>query len=124
MANLTWDDYVERGAIEAIRVAHEITGQHKVHVFGFCVGGTIAATALAVLAARGQQPAASLTLLTTLLDFSDTGVLEVFIDEDPGGASTRPSWPRAASCRAATWRPPSRRCARTTWSGITSSRTT
>jgi len=52
-----------------------------VHVFGFCVGGTIAATALAVLAARGRQPAASVTLLTTLLDFSDTGVLDVFIDE-------------------------------------------
>ena len=81
MAKLTWDDYVERGAIEAIRVAQEITRQPKVHVFGFCVGGTIAACALAVLAAREQQPAASLTLLTTLLDFSDTGVLEVFIDE-------------------------------------------
>jgi polyhydroxyalkanoate synthase len=82
MANLAWDDYVERGAIEAINVAREISGQEKVHVFGFCVGGTIAATALAVLAARGQQPAASLSLLTTLLDFSDTGVLEVFIDEN------------------------------------------
>lgn len=82
MGQLAWDDYVERGAIEAIRVAQEISNQDKVHVFGFCVGGTIAASALAVLAARGQQPAASLSLLTTLLDFSDTGVLEVFIDEN------------------------------------------
>jgi polyhydroxyalkanoate synthase len=85
MGSLGWDDYVERGAIEALKVTREITGQangqNKVHVFGFCVGGTIAATALAVLAARGEQPAASLSLLTTLLDFSDTGVLEVFIDE-------------------------------------------
>ncbi|GAB3433688.1 class I poly(R)-hydroxyalkanoic acid synthase [Massilia solisilvae] len=81
MANVSWDDYVERGAIQAIEVARELSGQDKVHVFGFCVGGTIAATALAVLAARGQQPAASLSLLTTLLDFSDTGVLEVFVDE-------------------------------------------
>jgi polyhydroxyalkanoate synthase len=81
MANLGWDDYVERGAIEAIKVTQEISGQDKLHVFGFCVGGTIAASALSVLAARGQQPAASLSLLTTLLDFSDTGVLEVFIDE-------------------------------------------
>ena len=81
MGNLAWDDYIERGAIDAIKVAQDISGQEKVHVFGFCVGGTIAATALAVLAARDQQPAASLTLLTTLLDFSDTGVLEVFIDE-------------------------------------------
>ena len=81
MGSLTWDDYVERGAIEAIDVARDITGQDKVHVFGFCVGGTIAANALSVLAARGRQPAASLSLLTTLLDFSDPGVLEVFIDE-------------------------------------------
>ena len=80
-ANLTWDDYVEQGAIRALDVVQEITGQDKTHVFGFCVGGTIAATALSVLAARGRQPAASLSLLTTLLDFSDTGVLEVFIDE-------------------------------------------
>ncbi|WP_123072283.1 class I poly(R)-hydroxyalkanoic acid synthase [Massilia aurea] len=80
-ANLRWDDYVETGAIRALEVVGEITGQEKAHVFGFCVGGTIAATALSVLVARGQQPAASLTLLTTLLDFSDTGVLEVFVDE-------------------------------------------
>jgi polyhydroxyalkanoate synthase len=81
LAGTTWDDYVEQGAIRALDVTREITGQDKVNVFGFCVGGTIAATALAVLAARGQKPAASLSLFTTLLDFSDTGVLDVFVDE-------------------------------------------
>ena len=81
MANITWDDYVEKGAIEAISVARAISGSNKINAFGFCVGGTIVTTALAVLAARGEQPAASLTLLTTLLDFEDTGVLDVFIDE-------------------------------------------
>lgn len=81
LANTTWDDYVERGAIRALDVVADITGQDRAHVFGFCVGGTIAATALAVLAARGRQGAASLSLLTTLLDFSDTGVLDVFVDE-------------------------------------------
>jgi polyhydroxyalkanoate synthase len=52
-------------------------GDHRgrqINALGFCVGGTILATALAVLAARGEKPVASLTLLTTLLDFSDTGV--------------------------------------------------
>ncbi len=38
-------------------------------------------TALAVLAARGESPVASATLLTTLVDFTDTGILDVFIDE-------------------------------------------
>lgn len=77
---LTWDDYVETGAIKAIEVTREITGQDKVNAFGFCVGGTIVASALAVLAGRGDQAASSVTLLTTLLDFKDTGVLDVFID--------------------------------------------
>ena len=81
MAGVTWDDYVEKGAIRALDVARAISGQDKVNVFGFCVGGTIAATALAVEAARGRQPAASLSLFTTLLDFADTGVLDVFVDE-------------------------------------------
>jgi polyhydroxyalkanoate synthase subunit PhaC len=81
LAKTTWDDYIENGAIKAIEVAQAISGQSKVNAFGFCVGGTIVSTALAVLAARGEHPAASLTLLTTLLDFADTGVLEVFVDE-------------------------------------------
>jgi polyhydroxyalkanoate synthase len=45
------------------------------------VGGTILSTALAVLAAKGEQPANSVTLLTTLLDFDSTGILDIFIDE-------------------------------------------
>jgi polyhydroxyalkanoate synthase len=83
IAGKTWDDYIEHAAIRAIREVQAISGQDTIDALGFCVGGTILATALAVLAARGEQPAASVTLLTTLLDFSDTGVLDLFIDE-PG----------------------------------------
>ena len=85
IAQFTWDQYVEDATIRAIRVVQEITGQDKsggqINTLGFCVGGTILATALAVLAARGEKPAASMTLLTTLLDFTNTGVLDLFIDE-------------------------------------------
>ena len=63
--------------------------QKQINTLGFCIGGTILATALAVLAARGEQPAASMTLLTTFLDFSDTGVLDIFIDETVGAACAR-----------------------------------
>lgn len=80
-AELTWDDYIERAVIEAIGAVQEIAGAKQINALGFCVGGTMLATALAVLAARGQKPAASATLLTTLLDFTDTGILDVFIDE-------------------------------------------
>jgi polyhydroxyalkanoate synthase len=77
----TWDDYIEDGAIAAIRTVQAISGQERINTLGFCVGGTILSTALAVLAARGEQPAQSVTLLTTLLDFENTGILDIFIDE-------------------------------------------
>ncbi len=81
IAQSTWDDYIEHAAIEAIRQVQAITRQRTINVLGFCIGGTILACALAVLAARGEHPAESLTLLTSFLDFSDTGVLDVFVDE-------------------------------------------
>jgi len=81
MANVTWDDYVGDGALKAIEVVREIAATPRINALGFCVGGTILGTALAVLAARGEQPVASATLLTALLDFSEAGVLDVFIDE-------------------------------------------
>ena len=81
MQEKTWDDYIEHAAIRAIAVTREITGAPTINALGFCVGGTILGTALAVLAARGEKPVASLTLLTSLLDFSDTGILDIFIDE-------------------------------------------
>jgi polyhydroxyalkanoate synthase len=81
LAGKTWDDYIADAAIRAVDVVQELTGAKTLNTLGFCVGGTILATALAVLAARGRQPAHSVTLLTSLLDFSDTGVLDLFIDE-------------------------------------------
>ena len=81
LEGVTWDDYVEQGVIDAVRVTREVSGQDKLNLFGFCIGGTLVSTALAVMTARGDNPAASLTLLTSFLDFSDTGVLDVFIDE-------------------------------------------
>jgi polyhydroxyalkanoate synthase subunit PhaC len=86
----TWDDYIEHAAIKAIATVQDITTAKQINALGFCVGGTILTTALAVLAARKPAtkgasqtlPVASLTLLTTLLDFTDTGILDIFIDEE------------------------------------------
>lgn len=77
----TWDQYIEEGALKAIEVTREISSQKKINVLGFCVGGTILATALAVAAAKGEEPAESITMLTSMVDFSDTGALKVFVDE-------------------------------------------
>ena len=89
LGNKTWDNYIEDAAIKAITVTQDITGAKSINTLGFCVGGTILCSALAVLAARGQAtkgpskplPVASATFLTTLLDFKDTGILDLFIDE-------------------------------------------
>jgi polyhydroxyalkanoate synthase len=81
LAHKTWDNYIEDAVIKAINVTCEITGNESINALGFCVGGTMLTTALAVLAARGEKPVDSATLLTTLLDFTDTGILDVFIDE-------------------------------------------
>jgi polyhydroxyalkanoate synthase len=81
LGHLTWDDYVERGALTAVQTVREICRVDQINALGFCVGGTILSSALAVARARGGDPVASLTLLTTLLDFSDTGEIGCFVDE-------------------------------------------
>ncbi len=77
----TWGDYLQHGVLQAIEVAANISGQEQINALGFCVGGTLLASALALAHAQGKEPVSALTLLTTLLDFEDTGVLEVFVDE-------------------------------------------
>ncbi|WP_027017227.1 PHA/PHB synthase family protein [Comamonas composti] len=117
LAHKTWDDYIDEGVLTGIRVAREIAQAEQINVLGFCVGGTMLSTALAVLQARHEReqgpatktpakrassssrpaakssparataaadapfPVASMTLLTTFIDFGNTGVLDVFIDE-------------------------------------------
>ena len=77
----TWDDYLELGVFTPFRVAQEIANSGEVNALGFCVGGTFLGAALAVLAAKGERRVASATFLTTMLDFSDTGQIGLFVDE-------------------------------------------
>jgi polyhydroxyalkanoate synthase len=81
MGHATWDDYLEEGAVRALSVAAQACGAKQVNALGFCVGGTLLGSAVAVLRARGDERIASLTLLATMLDFRDTGELAVFVDE-------------------------------------------
>jgi len=77
----SWGDYLQHGVLTAIDVVREISGQEQINTLGFCVGGTMLASALAIAKASGHQPAHSLTLLTSLLDFTQAGVLDVFVDD-------------------------------------------
>ena len=76
---LTWDDYLEHGVLTAIDAALAITKADKANTLGFCIGGTLLASALAVRAARGEHTVASMTLLTSMLDFSDTGDIGLLV---------------------------------------------
>jgi polyhydroxyalkanoate synthase len=80
LAHVTWDDYLD-DLVDALDQVRRITKVEKMNVLGFCIGGTLLASALAVLEKKGRNPAVSLTLLTTLLDFTDVGEIRVYIDK-------------------------------------------
>ncbi|AUT62660.1 class I poly(R)-hydroxyalkanoic acid synthase [Paraburkholderia terrae] len=86
-ANTRWDDYLEHGVMKAIEVTRAISRADKVNALGWCVGGTMLSSALAVMRANGDESVSSVTLLTALLDFSEPGDLGVFVDE--AGVSMR-----------------------------------
>jgi polyhydroxyalkanoate synthase len=75
-----WDDYLE-AIFRAIEVSRAVAGSDRVNALGFCVGGTLLAAALAVLAARSEQPVESVTYLATMLDFEEPGQIGLFVDE-------------------------------------------
>jgi len=81
IGHLTWDDYLEKGPLKAVDVVLGITGAERTNALGFCVGGTILSCAAAVMAGRQERKLASITLLTTILDFSDTGEIGLLIDD-------------------------------------------
>src|SRR5262249_29200026 len=76
-----WDDYLEQGVLRAVEIARDVAATGTVNALGFCVGGTMLGAALAVQAARGGGEVESATFLASMLDFSDTGDIGVFIDE-------------------------------------------
>jgi polyhydroxyalkanoate synthase len=80
-AETTWDDLIEQGVLRGLQVTRAISGEQRVNCVGFCIGGTLLSTALAVLAARDDREIGSVTLLTTFLDYLDTGPISVFVDE-------------------------------------------
>ncbi|WP_395339981.1 PHA/PHB synthase family protein [Ningiella sp. W23] len=75
-------DYMRKGPLTAIEVIKRITGQKQVNLTGFCVGGTLSAVTTAYLCGLKDESIASLTLLTTLLDFSEPGEVGNYFSQD------------------------------------------
>ncbi|MEC9244566.1 MAG: alpha/beta fold hydrolase, partial [Pseudomonadota bacterium] len=81
-ARLDWADYIDQGIRFALDTIEAATGERQVNAMGYCVGGTLLAAGLALMAAEDDNRIASATLLTTQVDFTFAGDLKVFVDED------------------------------------------
>ncbi|MGH3286199.1 MAG: PHA/PHB synthase family protein, partial [Streptosporangiaceae bacterium] len=81
MGGVTLDDYLIGGPREALDVIGEITGAPKIDIIGLCLGGALTAMLAAYLAEKGDDRIGTITLLNTLLDYSQPGVLGTFTDE-------------------------------------------
>src|ERR1700691_2928345 len=81
MSGVTLDDYLIHGPAEALDVIAEITGAPRTDIIGLCLGGALTAMLAAYLAGKGDDRIGSVTLLNTLLDYSEPGVLGAFTDE-------------------------------------------
>ena len=89
MAEVRLDDYLLEGVNEVVRVASDFCKVPKVHLVGYCIGGTLVATYMAWANRRFSQdqvPVSHWTLFTTLTDFAHPGDIDVFIDEACIGA--------------------------------------
>jgi len=89
LADVRFDDYLEEGVAEAVRVACEFCKVPQVHLVGYCIGGTLVTTYMAWANKRfgpDKMPVAHWTLFTTLTDFAHPGDIDVFIDEACIGA--------------------------------------
>jgi polyhydroxyalkanoate synthase subunit PhaC len=81
MSGVTLDDYLINGPVAALDVISDITGAPKIDIVGLCLGGTLTEILAAYLAKTGDDRLGSVTLLNTLLDYGEPGVLGAFVDE-------------------------------------------
>jgi polyhydroxyalkanoate synthase len=81
MYSTTMDDYLVSGPRQALDVISEVTGSPKIDIAGLCLGGALTAITAAYLTQTGDDRVGNVTLLNTMLDYSDPGMLGVFTDE-------------------------------------------
>ncbi|NIA67072.1 class I poly(R)-hydroxyalkanoic acid synthase [Pelagibius litoralis] len=81
LAAKTFEDYMMEGPLDALNAIEKATGEKDANVIGYCLGGTLLACTLSYMAAKKDNRVKSATFFTTMMDFSDSGELGVFIDE-------------------------------------------
>jgi len=81
-AEVGLDDYIRDGYLRAMAEVRRITNQPQINAVGYCIGGTTLGLTLSHLARAGDTSVGSATFFTTLTDFSDSGEVGVFLDND------------------------------------------
>jgi polyhydroxyalkanoate synthase subunit PhaC len=81
MRGVTLDDYLLNGPLQALDVMQDITGAQKIDIVGLCLGGALTAMLAAYMSSTGDDRLGSVTLLNTMLDYSEPGILGAFTDE-------------------------------------------
>ncbi len=79
--NLGMDDYYRLGAMAAIDTVYKIISKVKIHLMGYCLGGTLALITAAAMAKDNDKRLKSLTLLAAQGDFTEAGELMLFINK-------------------------------------------
>ena len=83
LADMDMADYIRLGPVEALEAIEKATGERSVDMFGFCMGGTLLAMALAYLQGKGEADrVASATTIGTLFDFSSLGTWATFTEPE------------------------------------------
>lgn len=82
MKDATFEDYIRNGLFKALETIETATGESQVDTVGYCIGGTMLGTALALMAKENDDRIASATFFAAQHDFELAGELLVFIDEE------------------------------------------
>uniref|UniRef100_UPI0034D48DBE alpha/beta fold hydrolase n=1 Tax=Acinetobacter baumannii TaxID=470 RepID=UPI0034D48DBE len=68
-----WEAYIREGLQYGLDIVEKTPGEREVNAIGYCVGGTLLAAALALLAQEGDDRIRSVTFFTTQVDFTYAG---------------------------------------------------
>jgi polyhydroxyalkanoate synthase len=82
LADKNFDDYMTDGVFASLAAIKKATGEDEVNAIGYCLGGTLLSATLGYMAAKQDERIKTATFLVTLTDFTDSGELGVFIDEE------------------------------------------